>query len=285
MEATLVAAGRRERPTGAHRMWTSWIRRRPVSVILLVAIFATVLMAVGAPWLAPYDPLQTSARAHERPSTRHLLGTDYLGRDVLSRIQWGARISLLVGAVAAAIGALVGTAVGAFAGYCRGSVDGLAMRLADGFMVLPTFFIVLVAVSLFGGGIWILSAVIGFTSWPSVARLVRGEIVSLREREFVLAAEMLGASPRRVVVQHLIPNTLPLVVANGALRAGAAIVVEASVGFLGLGDPSAISLGQMLTNTVQYARVAWWSAVFPGAAITWFVFGFSILGDLANETR
>ena len=258
-------------------------RGNPGAVVAAACLGVGVVVAVLAGRIAPYDPLKTSAQVLQAPSGRHLLGTDYLGRDVLSRVIWGARVSLLVAGVSAAIAAVCGLIVGGVSGYRGGAVDAALMRATDGFMVLPTFFLALVVVSVFGGGTWFLSAMIGLTSWPSMARLVRGEFLALRTREFVIAAEAMGAAPLFVMARHILPNALPVIVVNTSLRAGYAMVTEASLGFLGLGDPGAISLGQMLTNTVQFARNAWWVAVFPGAAITVFVLAFSALGDVLNE--
>jgi peptide/nickel transport system permease protein len=140
-----------------------------------------------------------------------------------------------------------------------------------------------VVVSLFGSGVWILSLMIGLTNWPTVARLVRGEVLSLRTRDFVIAAEALGAPTWAIIMRHVVPGTLPVVLVNTSLRAGYAVVTEASLGFLGLGEPSGMSLGGMLTNTVQFARVAWWVAVFPGLLLTLLVLAFSALGDALND--
>jgi peptide/nickel transport system permease protein len=212
------------------------------------------------------------------------MGTDYLGRDVLSRIIWSMRLSLLVAVVSALIGALLGLGIGTIAGYLRGGVDAVLMRITDGCLVLPTFFVVVVVVALFGSGVWILSVVIGLTNWPTVARLVRSEVLALRTLDFVVAAEALGASTRGILVRHIVPGTLALLLVHTSLRAGYAVVTEASLGFLGLGDPSGLSLGGMLTNTVQFARLAWWAAVFPGLAITALVVAFSSLGDALSGT-
>jgi peptide/nickel transport system permease protein len=271
------------RAGGPARSWTRRLSRNPAGLLALGCLVIGGLAGGFASVLAPQDPLKTSERVLQPPSPRHPLGTDYLGRDVLSRVIWGARLSLLVALVAAMIASLSGLVIGGVAGYLGGRVDGLLMRITDGFMVLPTFFLVLVVVSLFGGGTWMLSAMIGVTSWPSVARLVRGEFLALRAREFVAAAEAMGAPALWIMSRHVLPNALPVIVVNASLRAGYAMVTEASLGFLGLGDPSAISLGQMLTNTVQFARTAWWVAVFPGLSITLFVFAFSLFGEALND--
>jgi peptide/nickel transport system permease protein len=211
------------------------------------------------------------------------MGTDYLGRDVFSRAIWGVRLSMLVAVVSATISALLGLGIGAVAGYHRGRLDAVLMRATDGFMVLPAFFLLIVVVTLFGSGVWILSVMIGVTNWPTVARLVRGEVLSLRTREFVVAAEAMGAPTWAIIARHVVPGTLPVVLVNSALRAGYAVVTEASLGFLGLGEPSGMSLGGMLTNTVQFARVAWWAAAFPGLMLTALVLAFSALGDALND--
>jgi peptide/nickel transport system permease protein len=250
--------------------------------IALGAFGFLALMTVGAilaPAVARHDPLKTSARVFQSPSAQHVLGTDYLGRDVLSRIVWSMRLSLLIAVVSALIGALLGLGVGTIAGYLRGSVDAVLMRVTDGCLVLPTFFVVVVVVALFGSSVWMLSVVIGLTNWPTVARLVRAEVLALRTLDFVVAAEALGASTSSILVRHIVPGTLALLLVHTSLRAGYAVVTEASLGFLGLGDPSGLSLGGMLTNTVQFARLAWWAAVFPGLAITALVVAFASLGD------
>ena len=261
-----------------------WLRWDPVGLGALGLLALMTVMAVMAPSVASHDPLKTSAQVLQGPSARHVMGTDYLGRDVLSRIIWSMRLSLLVAVVSALIGALLGLGIGTIAGYLRGGVDAVLMRITDGCLVLPTFFVVVVVVALFGSGVWILSVVIGLTNWPTVARLVRSEVLALRTLDFVVAAEALGASTRGILVRHIVPGTLALLLVHTSLRAGYAVVTEASLGFLGLGDPSGLSLGGMLTNTVQFARLAWWAAVFPGLAITALVVAFSSLGDALSGT-
>jgi peptide/nickel transport system permease protein len=263
--------------------WHRRFVRQPAGWPALGFLIAVTGMGLLAPYVAPYDPMVTSSRVLEAPSARNVMGTDYLGRDVLSRVTWGIRLSMLVAVVSAAISALLGLGIGAVAGYNRGRVDAVLMRATDGFMVLPAFFLLVVVVTLFGSGVWVLCVMIGVTNWPTVARLVRGEVLSLRTREFVIAAEAMGASTPAIILRHVVPGTLPVVLVNTSLRAGYAVVTEASLGFLGLGDPSGMSLGGMLTNTVQFARVAWWVAVFPGLMLTALVLAFSALGDALND--
>jgi peptide/nickel transport system permease protein len=228
--------------------WPRRFVRQPAGLPALGFLVAVTAMGLLAPYVAPYDPLLTSSRVLEAPSARNVLGTDYLGRDVLSRVTWGLRLSMLVAVVSAAISTLLGLGIGAVAGYNRGRLDTVLMRATDGFMVLPAFFLLVVVVSLFGSGVWILSVMIGVTNWPTVARLVRGEVLSLRTRDFVTAAEALGAPTWAIIVRHVVPGTLPLVLVNSSLRAGYAVVTEASLGFLGLGEPSGLSLGGLLTT-------------------------------------
>jgi peptide/nickel transport system permease protein len=263
--------------------WHRRFCRQPAGLPALGFLVAVTAMGLLAPYVAPYDPLLTSSRVLEAPSAKNVMGTDYLGRDVLSRVTWGIRLSMLVAVVSAAISALLGLGIGAVAGYNRGRLDGVLMRATDGFMVLPAFFLLVVVVTLFGSGVWILCVMIGVTNWPTVARLVRGEVLSLRTREFVVAAQAMGAPTWAIILRHVVPGTLPVLLVNSSLRAGYAVVTEASLGFLGLGEPSGMSLGGMLTNTVQFARVAWWVAVFPGLMLTALVLAFSALGDALND--
>lgn len=272
---------------GATTMKRRGKRRRvawgPAGLAALAFLALMAAAAILAPIVALPDPLKSSALVLQGPSSAHVLGTDYLGRDVLSRIIWSMRLSLLVAVVSALIGALLGLGIGTIAGYLRGGTDAVLMRVTDGCMVLPTFFVVVIVVALFGSNVWILSVVIGVTNWPTVARLVRAEVLALRTLDFVVAAEALGASTMFIVVRHIVPGTLALVLVHTSLRAGYAVVTEASLGFLGLGDPSGLSLGGLLTNTVQFARLAWWVAVFPGLAITALVVAFSALGDALSS--
>lgn len=251
----------------------------PVGLGALGFLVLVTVVAILAPIVSLPDPLKTSSMVLRGPSSDHVLGTDYLGRDMLSRIIWSTRLSLLVAVLSALIGALLGLGIGTIAGYLRGGTDAVLMRVTDGCLVLPTFFVVVIVAALFGSSVWILSVVIGLTNWPTVARLVRAEVLALRTLDFVVAAEALGGSMMFILLRHIVPGTLALLLVHTSLRAGYAVVTEATLGFLGLGDPSGLSLGGMLTNTVQFARLAWWVAVFPGLAITALVVAFSSLGD------
>jgi peptide/nickel transport system permease protein len=249
---------------------------------LVVVVFLTGV-AVLAPGLAPYDPFALGDIALSVPSSLHLMGTDHLGRDILSAVAWGLRVSLLVGVCSAVISVVLGIFIGGPAGYFGGKLDNLLMRATDAFMVLPTFFLILIVVAVFGGSIWKLIAMIGITNWPPIARLVRAEFLSLREREFALAAKAIGAGHFMIMFRHILPNALPVVIPSISLRTAGAIITEASLSFLGVGDPNVISLGQMLMHALQFMRMAWWTATFPGLTIFIIVLALNLVGDGLND--
>ncbi len=275
---------------------------------MLLALLAVV--AVAAPWLAPRDPLQTSLPdALLPPSARDLLGTDQLGRDVLSRLLYGARISLLIGFLAVGISVIVGSLVGVVAGFYGGWVDAALMRLVDTLLSIPTIFLLLAVIAmdpaerllglgglpLLGGAvrglftvidphITILMAVIGLMSWMGVARLVRAEILSLKEREFVLAARVLGASPWRLMAVHLLPNAMGPVLVNATLGVGGAILTESVLSYLGLGvQPPTPSWGNILNEGRIALGVAWWLTLSPGLCIFLTVLAFNLVGEGLRE--
>jgi peptide/nickel transport system permease protein len=250
---------------------------------VLLAVLA--LVAICAPWLAPYDPLAVSLpEALLPPSSAHWLGTDPLGRDVLSRLIYGARISLVIGFIAVGIAVLVGTVVGATAGFYGGWVDGVLMRLVDTLLSIPTVFLLLAVIAIVGPSIQLIMAVIGLTSWMGVARLVRAEVMSLKEREFVLAARVLGASPLRLLRRHLLPNAMGPVLVSATLGVGGAILTESVLSYLGLGvQPPTPSWGNVLNEGRVALGVAWWLTVTPGACILVTVLAFNLLGEGLRE--
>lgn len=260
-----------------------WRNRLAISGLALVlGLFAVALLAR---WLAPYDPdFIDLKQVLMPPSPAHLLGTDTLGRDVLSRIIFGARVSLLVGFVAVGIATLIGVLVGALAGYYGGVLDQILMRLVDLMLCFPTIFLILAVIAVLGPNIWNIMAVIGLTSWMGVARLVRAEFLSLREREFVVAARALGASDARLIWRHLLPNALTPVMVSATLGVAGAILVESSLSFLGLGvQPPTPSWGNMLTMGKDNIEIAWWLSVFPGLAILVTVMSYNLLGEGIRE--
>jgi peptide/nickel transport system permease protein len=263
-------------------VWTRYQKHRGGVAGLLVVVFLTGV-AMLAPALAPFDPLAMGDKALSPPSAQHPMGTDHLGRDILSAVIWGLRVSLVVGIGSALISVIQGILIGGPAGYFGGRLDNLLMRATDAFMVLPTFFLILLVVSVFGASIWKLIALIGITSWPPIARLVRAEFLSLREREFILAARTVGAGHFMIMFRHILPNALPVVIPTVSLRMAGAIITEASLSFLGVGDPNVVSLGQMLMHALQFMRMAWWTATFPGLTIFVIVLALNLVGDGLND--
>ena len=250
-----------------------------------MVLTALSLIAICAPWLAPYDPLRVNLPdALVGPCAAYPLGTDQLGRDVLSRLIFGARISLLVGCLSVGIAILVGTAVGAFAGFYGGWVDAILMRLVDTLLSIPTLFLLLAVIALLGPSIHLIMIVIGVTSWMGVARLVRAEILSLKEREFVLAARLLGASSLRIITRHVLPNAMAPVFVSATLGVGGAILTESVLSYLGLGvQPPTPSWGNMLNEGRVALGVAWWLTLAPGVCILVTVLAFNLLGEGIRE--
>ncbi len=262
--------------------WRRYKRNRAAVLGVGVVLFFAAL-AFLAPFLAPFDPLATGKDSFHRPGWRYLMGTDDLGRDLLSGVLWGARTSLLVGVLAALTSTLIGVVVGGLAGYYGGLVDDLLMRITEFFLVIPRFFLVLVIVALFGSSIWNVILVIGILSWPMTARLVRVEFLSIKEKEFVEASKASGATDLRIILRHILPNATPPIVVSGSLQIARAILLEAGLSFLGLGDPNQMSWGVMLYNAQRFLRHAWWTALFPGIAIFLVVMGFNLVGDGLND--
>ncbi len=239
------------------------------------------VVAVAAPVLAPYDYAAIDARhVLEPPSAAHWLGTDGLGRDVLSRMIYGARVSLLVGFVSAGLACVIGTLLGAVAGYFGGLVDVVIMRLVDVMLSFPSFFLILAVIAYLDASIWNIMAVIGLTSWMGVCRLVRAEFLSLKKRDFMVAAEALGLHPVRIILRHGLPNAMAPVFVAFILGVAGAILTESALSFLGIGvQPPDPSWGNMLTEGKTTIEVAWWLSVFPGCAILVTVLGYNLLGE------
>jgi peptide/nickel transport system permease protein len=227
----------------------------------------------------PVDPLQLSPHKFIPPSAIHPMGTDDLGRDVLARVILGSQISLTVGFSSALIATVVGCAFGATAGYFGGWADEVLMRVAEVFQIVPRFLLAIVIVAVFGAGLNKIILVIGFLSWPGVARIVRAQFLILRDEEFVLAAETSGASTSRIIFRHILPNVASTVIVAAFLQMGAAILVESFLSFLGLGDPARPSWGMLLQQAQLYLRSAWWMTTFPGVALSLTIFSLNLLGD------
>ncbi|TWJ19415.1 oligopeptide ABC transporter permease [Geobacter argillaceus] len=234
-----------------------------------------------APFITPYAPDTLDAyRVLMPPSAEHWFGTDELGRDVFTRMIYGARISLKVGFVAVGIAVTIGTAIGLLAGYYGGFLDSLMMRGVDIMLCFPTFFLILAVIAMLEPSIWYIMAIIGLTGWMGVARLVRAEVLSLRERDFVQAARALGASDLRIICGHILPNALSPVLVAATLGVAGAILTESALSFLGIGvQPPTASWGNMLTSGKDYLEFAWWLSLFPGMAILVTVVAYNLLGE------
>ncbi|MFH1075553.1 MAG: oligopeptide ABC transporter permease [Pseudomonadota bacterium] len=258
-----------------------FIKKNRLAVTGAICIGLVFLAALSAPFLSSLDPNATSVSEKlTPPSWAHLLGTDHLGRDIMSRMLYGARISLLVGFVSAGLSLIIGVVVGAVSGYYGKWVDAVFMRFVDIMMCFPSFFLILTVVTLLGPNIYNVMAVIGLTSWMGTARFVRAEFLSLRERDFVLAARTLGASDSRIIFIHILPNALAPVFVTATLDVATAILVEAGLSFLGFGvQPPAPSWGNILTAGRTYIFDAWWLTFFPGLAILITVLSFNFLGE------
>jgi peptide/nickel transport system permease protein len=246
-----------------------------------IVVCTLCISALFAPIIAPYDPGFINADAVlTPPSWAHPLGTDQLGRDVLSRIIWGGRISLLVGFVAVGITICIGMILGALAGYYGRMVDSVLMRFVDIMLCFPTFFLILAVIALLEPSIWNIMVVIGLTSWMGVARLVRAEFLSLKQREFVVAARAAGAGDLRIIFRHILPNALAPVFVSAILGIGAAILTESALSFLGIGvQPPTPSWGNILTAGKDNIEIAYWLSFFPGLAILLTVLGYNLLGE------
>jgi peptide/nickel transport system permease protein len=246
-------------------------------------VLVFVVMAVVGPLVWRIDPFRIDASSFEAPSARHPMGTDDLGRDVLAGVLHGARVSLVVGGLSALLSLSIGCTIGALAGFFGGRVDTTLMRLTDLFQVIPRFFLALAAVALFQPSVVNVIIVLGCTGWTSPARLLRIQFLSVKEREFALAARAAGASPLRVAVSHLLPNSLAPIVVDGSFQIAGAILLEASLSFLGLGDPHQMSWGRLLLGAQQFLRQAWWLAAFPGACVFVLVLSVNLVGDALND--
>jgi len=272
---------RREPRRASRGAWARY-RGQPPAVVGLALLVGIVLLALLAGVLAPGDPVRRAGPPLQPPSLRYWFGTDDLGRDVFVGVVHGSRPSLLVGFVAALTSALVGTLVGSVAGYVGRSVDDGLMRLTEMVQVVPRFFLALIVAALFGPSIGVIALLLGLTFWPGSARLLRAQVLSLRYRDFIVAARALGVPERRILIRHVLPNAMAVVVVSTSLQVGAAILIEAGLSFLGLGDRSVVSWGNMLNLAQPLIRIAWWTAVFPGLAITVTVTAANLVGDGLN---
>ncbi|OGK83367.1 MAG: peptide ABC transporter permease [Candidatus Rokubacteria bacterium GWC2_70_24] len=260
--------------------WRTFKRNR-LAVCAGIVVGILVALAVLAPVLAPWDPNKPDTRRIlAGPSASHWLGTDQLGRDVLARVLYGARISLAVGFISVGIAAVIGIILGSAAGYHGGLADAVIMRLVDLMLVFPRFFLLLAVLAFLQPSIWTIMAVIGVTGWMGVARLVRAEFLTLKEREFVIWSESVGASASRVIFRHILPNAMAPVLVAMTLGIPAAILTESGLSFLGLGvQPPYATWGNILNDGKDSIEIAWWMTVYPGLAILVTVLSYNLLGE------
>ena len=266
------------------------LRRNPSAIIGFVLVSLFVFVAIFAPFLAPDNPRAQNLSLISNgccpgPSAHHLLGVDDLGRDELSRILYGARLSLLIGIVSVTVGLSVGITLGAISGFIGGWVDGTLMRFVDIMLAIPGFLMAIGIVALLGPGLLQVMIAIGIVNIPIFTRLLRGSVLAQRDNDFVLAARAVGVRRRKILLSHVLPNSISVVIVAGTLALATAIIDAAGLSFLGLGpqDPATPEWGNMLTDTVRYLQTAPFLAIFPGVAIVISVLGFNLIGDGMRE--
>lgn len=255
--------------------------RNKLAVTGAIIVLALITISLLAPFIAPYDPTSIDVYNVLSPPTKaHVFGTDELGRDLLSRIIWGSRVSLKVGFVAVGIAIMIGIIIGSIAGFYGGRVDAILMRFVDMMLAFPTFFLILAVIAILEPNIFTIMAVIGVTGWMDVARLVRAEFLTLRERDFVDAARALGIRNKRLIVRHILPNALSPVFVAATFGVAGAILTESGLSFLGLGvQPPDPSWGNILTAGKDNIEIAWWLSLYPGLAILITVLSYNLVGE------
>ena len=263
--------------------WNNFKSYKPAyagSIIMLV----TIIVSIFAPYIVPSDPHSLDYELLEPPSLAHPMGTDYLGRDILSRSIYGLSNSLKVGLGAAGLAILIGIILGSIPGYYGGIIDTIFSRFFEVFMMIPSFLLVLLIVALFGSNINFIIIVIGITIWPSTARIMRSQVMTIKTREYVESSIVIGGSDLYTLFKHIIPNGIYPVITMGMLRIGSAILTEAGLSFLGLGDPSAISLGKDIKNATKFLQIAPHLITYPGLILIIVVLAVNMIGDGLNIT-
>lgn len=255
----------------------------PSGVIGVVLMAVVVVVALLADTIAPGDPFASSGPGLRPPSSENLMGTDNFGRDIARAVVHGLRTSMTIVVWVVGMSMVIGLAVGMISGYRGGWIDDVLSRLTEVFQAVPLFFLALLVVGFFGPGIDHLILLLGFTSWELLARVVRAETLSLREREFTEAARSSGASDVRIIVRHVLPNVIPTALVVMALVGSRVILIEAALSFIGLGDPNQVSLGYLIYSAQPFLRVAWWMSVFPGLTIVIAVLALNLTGDVVAD--
>jgi peptide/nickel transport system permease protein len=263
--------------------WTRYCRNR-LAVTGLALVALTLAMALLAGVVAPEGPFAIVAGRLEPPSFAHWFGTDHLGRDILSGVLYGARTSYLVGLLSVIMSVAIGLVVGAVSGYYGGWIDDILMRVTEIFQVMPRFFLALFVVAIFGANIWGIIFVIGILNWAEIARLLRAEFMTIKQRPFVTAAHAYGANDAQIIVHEILPNAVSPIIVAGALQVASSVLLEAALSFLGVGDPNVMSWGTMLHTAQEFLLYAWWTATFPGIAICVMTIGVALISDGLNDT-
>lgn len=260
-------------------------KRNKLALISLIFILLIILTAIFAPYISPYNPDKINVDAIlQPPSAAHLLGTDQLGRDVLSRLIYGSRISVEVGFIAVSLSLFIGILVGAYAGYYAGLTDSILMRFVDIMLTFPSFFLILAISAILKPSIINIMIIIGLTSWMGIARIIRAEFTQNREKDYVLYAKAAGASDGYIMFFEILPNTVAPILVSGTLGIAGAILIQASLAFLGIGImPPTASWGGMLSRGKTYIMVAWWLTLFPGIAILLTVLSFNLVGEAVRN--
>ncbi|MFM1653280.1 ABC transporter permease [Brevibacillus sp. B_LB10_24] len=273
------------------KRWLQLLFQSKTGTVGAIITLIVCLVGIFAPQISPYTPDEINP-AHmlvppfwvEGGTSEHILGTDQMGRDIVSRIIYGTQISLLVGVCSVVLSGLIGLFIGLISGYYGKWIDIVSMRLVDAFLAIPNILFTLVVLGVVGPGVVTLIFVIGVTNWVSYARIVRGEVLSIKEREFVKAARTIGVSNRMIIMRHIFPNILSSFIVISTLTVATTILLEASLSFLGLGiQPPTVSWGGMLSDGRNYLATNWWLATFPGLAITFTVLGIIFLGDWLRD--
>jgi peptide/nickel transport system permease protein len=268
---------------------TVWriVKSQPRAGAGIAIVLFFVLVALTAPWLAPYGVTEKVGEPFEPPSAAHPLGLDDAGVDMLSLMMWGARVSLVVGFAAALVAMLIGGAIGLVSGYFGGRTDTVLMRMTDYFLVIPDIPLMLVAAAIWGRSLSNIVIIIGVIYWTTTARLIRSQVISLRERVYVKRATAVGAGHSRIVFRHILPQVTPLIVANTVLTVAIAIFAETAIAFLGLGDPTLTSWGKLIENAFSHNAItvdAWWAIVPPGIAVALVILGCTMVGQAIEDT-
>jgi peptide/nickel transport system permease protein len=284
-----VATGDIQPPRLRRPLATTWriVKSQPRATAGAIIVVFFVLVALTAPWLAPYGVTEKVGDPFEPPSAQHPLGLDDVGVDMLSLMMWGARVSLVVGFAAALVAMLIGGTIGLISGYFGGRTDTVLMRMTDYFLVIPDIPLMLVAAAIWGRSLSNIVIIIGVIYWTTTARLIRSQVISLRERVYVKRANAVGAGHGRILFRHILPQVTPLIVANTVLTVAIAIFAETAIAFLGLGDPTLTSWGKLIENAFSHNAItvdAWWAIVPPGIAVALVILGCTMVGQAIEDT-